>query len=345
MYRPGPKLTEKMAAASGRPVIYNIIAAGVDQHGTPIENYKDLLHWLRVANQEKGLRIFGQALTVDVGFTFTFEHWNLFDSSKLWRDATIGSVAERKAKMSDPETRRLLVEEYNAGKAPIAGGGTEEAGQVGGEGMAQLIFEKAEKETLRKWEGMKLKEIAQARGQHVVECLLDLVVEDELLSEWKTPTRHVDVEAVKEIARHPYTIPGLSDGGAHTKFSTIGGYPTEFLAKLCRDNDCMDLEEAHWRLAKYPAQAAGLLDRGHLAEGMPADIVIYDYQNLRTLDEEKVFDFPGGEWRRIRKAEGYKFTMVNGEITFEGQQCTGATSGHLLRHGSSATAMPYNRAV
>jgi len=240
--------------------------------------------------------------------------------------------------MSDPTTRRLLAEEYDAGKGPIAGGGTENAAQAGGEGLADLIFEKAEKDELRKYEGMKLKEIATERGQHVVESLLDLIVEDELKSEWKTPTRHVDVEAVKEIARSPYTIPGLSDGGAHTKFSTIGGYPTEFLAKLCRDNDCMDLEEAHWRLSKYPAQAAGLLDRGYLAEGMPADIVIYDYEGLEVCKEEKVFDFPGGEWRRIRRAEGYKYTIVNGEVTFNGQTCTGATPGHLLRHGSSTSA-------
>lgn len=105
----------------------------------------------------------------------------------------------------------------------------------------------------------------------------------------------------------------------------------------------MDLEEAHWRLAKYPAQAAGLLDRGHLAEGMPADIVIYDYQNLRTCEEEKVYDFPGGEWRRIRRAEGYRFTLVNGAVTFEGQDCTGATPGHLLRHGSSVTSPAYHQ--
>lgn len=339
---PTPKLTEKLAEASGRPVVYNIVAAGVDQHGTPIEDYKRLLTWLEAANA-RGNRIFGQALTVDVGFTFTFEHWNLFDSSVLWRNTTLGTPEERIAKMKDPKNRRLLVDEYDSGKAPIAGGGTEDAAQAGGEGLSELVFERAEKGSMRKWEGMRLKEIAQQQGKHVIETLLDLAVEDELKSEWKTPTRHVDVEAVKEIARSPYTIPGLSDGGAHTKFSTIGGYPTEFLAKLCRDNDCMDLEEAHWRLAKYPAQAAGLLDRGHLAEGMPADVVVYDYKNLEKCEEEKVYDFPGGEWRRIRRAKGYKFTIVNGEITFEGQECTGATPGHLLRHGSSVTALPHQK--
>merc|ERR1711953_158645 len=114
---------------------------------------------------------------------------------------------------------------------------------------------------------MKLQEIAEARKQHVVDCLLDLVCEDSLKSEWKTPRLKTDMQSIKEIANAAFTVPGVSDGGAHTKFSTIGRYSTEFLEHV-RDRDLMDLDQAHWRLSKYPAQAAGLLDRGHLAEGM-----------------------------------------------------------------------------
>ena len=43
--------------------------------------------------------------------------------------------------------------------------------------------------------------------------------------------------------------------------------------------------------------------------------------------------FPGGEWRRVQKAIGYRHIMVNGEVTFEDGVCTGATPGKLLRHG------------
>jgi len=47
-------------------------------------------------------------------------------------------------------------------------------------------------------------------------------------------------------------------------------------------------------------------------------------------------DFPGGEWRRIQKADGYRYTLVNGEVTFENGTSTGATPGKLLRHGRAA---------
>jgi N-acyl-D-aspartate/D-glutamate deacylase len=115
----------------------------------------------------------------------------------------------------------------------------------------------------------------------------------------------------------------------------LGAYPTEFLVNHVRRNGVMDLEEAHWRLSGYPAYAAGLRDRGALREGMPADIIVYDYDALDMTAPEIARDFPGGEWRRIRKAVGYRYIMVNGEVTFVDGECTGATPGHLLRHGTA----------
>jgi len=47
-----------------------------------------------------------------------------------------------------------------------------------------------------------------------------------------------------------------------------------------------------------------------------------------------VRDFPGGEWRRVQKAKGYKHVMVNGEVTLNDGEPTGASSGRLLRHGA-----------
>ena len=38
---------------------------------------------------------------------------------------------------------------------------------------------------------------------------------------------------------------------------------------------------------------------------MPADILVYDLKNMRLLPQEVSYDFPGGEWRRTRRAEGY----------------------------------------
>jgi N-acyl-D-amino-acid deacylase len=93
------------------------------------------------------------------------------------------------------------------------------------------------------------------------------------------------------------------------------------------------LEEAHWRLSALPAQVAGFRDRGVLREGAPADVVVYDYERLRVLPAEIVHDLPGGEWRRIQKAEGYRWIVVNGRVTMMDGEPTHVHSGRLLRHG------------
>jgi N-acyl-D-aspartate/D-glutamate deacylase len=134
-------------------------------------------------------------------------------------------------------------------------------------------------------------------------------------------------------------MPGQSDGGAHTKFITFGRYPTEYLTRFVRDHDWVSPEEAHWRLSAYPAIASGFKNRGILREGAPADIVVYDYENLEILPHEVVHDYPGGEWRRVQRAKGYRHVLVNGEVTIEDDQQTDVASGQLLRWGGEPSRL------
>ena len=89
----------------------------------------------------------------------------------------------------------------------------------------------------------------------------------------------------------PYVIPGVSDGGAHTRFLTAGRYPTETILRAVRDNPILSLEEVHWKLSTLPAYCAGFKDRGTLEEGKAADIVVYDLERL-AID-------PGGKGARL----------------------------------------------
>ena len=62
---------------------------------------------------------------------------------------------------------------------------------------------------------------------------------------------------------------------------------------------------------------------------------MYDLEHLKIVPEdghEVVQDYPAGEWRRVQKAEGYRWILVNGEVTFEDGEATGATPGQLLRN-------------
>ena len=72
---------------------------------------------------------------------------------------------------------------------------------------------------------------------------------------------------------------------------------------------------------------------------MPADLVVYDFENLQMGPQEKAFDYPADEWRQVRGASGYRWILVNGDVTFEDGECTGATSGKLLRHGAASDSL------
>lgn len=322
------KLTETLAQESGRPVLWNVLTVFTDQHGVAMPFYKDTMAWLDDANA-RGLRILGQALTTENDFQFTFEDWNLFDTSPAWRDVTLGTPAERAVKMRDPVRRAALKKEFDAVPA---------VGVVFN--LADLIIGEVHADALREFEGWTVGEVAAKLNKHPIDALLDVVLEDDMKALFVTSPRPLDMAAMKEMANSPFALPGVSDGGAHTKFITLGRYPTEFLSLLVRDNDVMDLEQAHWRLSAYPALAAGIRDRGWIREGAPADLVIYDLDALNVGEVEKAWDYPAGAWRLIRKPEGYRHIMVNGEVTFRDNECTGNTPGLLLRHGSAANASP-----
>ena len=103
---------------------------------------------------------------------------------------------------------------------------------------------------------------------------------------------------------------------------------------MVRDEGLVSLEEAHYTLSYLPAFFGGFRDRGFLREGAPADIVVYDLDRLELGPVEVAHDFPGGEWRRVQREKGgYRWILVNGQITFENGEATGALPGRFLRHG------------
>jgi N-acyl-D-aspartate/D-glutamate deacylase len=182
--------------------------------------------------------------------------------------------------------------------------------------------------------GQTVQQIADAQGKHVVDALLDIVVEDDLETEFFAPTQGREAaQFTTEVLNSNLVVAGVSDGGAHVKFLTAGVYPTDMLAWLVRDEKTMSLEDAHYKLSYLPAHMGGFKDRGAIKENAPADIVVYDLENLEVLPSEVAEDLPGGEWRRIQKSKGYNWILVNGQITFEDGEPTGALPGKFLHNG------------
>jgi N-acyl-D-aspartate/D-glutamate deacylase len=143
------------------------------------------------------------------------------------------------------------------------------------------------------------------------------------------------------MLNHPATILSLSDGGAHCGAVCDASYPTYMLSHWVRDRtrgERLPLEKAVAMQTRDTARLYGLLDRGVLAPGMKADVNLIDYDALRILPPEMVFDLPGGSRRMIQRAQGYRATIVSGAVTFQDGEATGALPGRLIRGPQPAPA-------
>jgi N-acyl-D-amino-acid deacylase len=309
---------EQLAEVSGRPLLYNAIAINDDKPN----RHRRQLAWLEEC-RKKGLRVMGQGITVGTFSIFTFVDWNLFDDSNEWADATCGTHEEKLAKLADPARRPGLIEGSKI---------VERAQTV--TSFRDITVMKPISESTQQYKSRTLGEIADAQGKHAVEVMLDIAVADDLKTEFYFEPQQ-SPELLSELLNYPYIVYGVSDGGAHTKFATIGRYPTETIEKHVRELGLIDLEKAHWHLSGLPAFVTGMDDRGTLRRGNAADIVIYDYENLHSLPSEVVHDLPGNEWRRVQRAEGYKYVLVNGQVTIDHDKQTDVPSGALLRGGKA----------
>jgi N-acyl-D-aspartate/D-glutamate deacylase len=321
----------ELAQTSGRPVNWNAII----YDPTHPDSWKKELAWAEKAYKQ------AVVLPVNIGlpieFEYTLESMGLFDNLPAWNEATVGTLEERKAKLADPGRRPGLRADMDRARSvlPQAGDGRRgdgEAGQIAMFRWNETLIDDVHLEKNKNLKGRTIADVAKELGKHPVDTMLDLAVEENLKTEFNMQGLiNNNEEAVAEIVKHPLTLVGASDGGAHTKFLTTGRYPTHFLAHWVRDKQVMTIEEAHWRLSTMIGWAIGIRDRGWLREGMPADIVVYDMDKLAVRPMETVHDLPDGDWRRVQKADGYRFIIVNGQVTFEDNVCTNALPGKLLR--------------
>ena len=317
----------ELAKTSGRPVNWNAVIYDPTSPNT----WREQLEWTEKANKEAP--VFAVNICMPIEFEFTLETMGLFDQLPAWNEATVGTLEERRMKLGDPGRRAALKADMEA--APTVMPGTNPDGEQGQLRMFrwdETFIDDVHLEKNKSLKGRTVGEVAREQGKHPIDCLLDLSVEEELKTEFAMQGFiNNDEEALTTILKHPQCLIGASDGGAHTKFLTLGRYPTHFLAHWVRDKQIMSLEEAHWRLSAMLGWAIGIRDRGWLREGMPADIVVYDLEELAVRPMETVHDLPDGDWRRVQKADGYHYLLVNGDVTFDHGECTGVLPGRMLR--------------
>ena len=251
-----------------------------------------------------------------------------FSTHRSYKKLMAGlSHAERVARMRDPQVRAEILNDAPAVKEE------QTLGMVAG---FQHHFSLGDPPDYEPPAERSILERAKRMGKPPQEVAYDTLLERDGREIIYMPLayKNCSFDSILPQLTNPNTVLSLSDGGAHCGVICDASMPTYLLTHWVRDRsrgERIPLETAVKRQTHDTAQLYGLRDRGTLAPGMKADINLIDFEALRLHPPEMVFDLPANGRRFVQRAEGYRYTIVNGEVTFENGQPTGAMPGKVVR--------------
>lgn len=182
------------------------------------------------------------------------------------------------------------------------------------------MISSVESEKNKEMEGKTLKKLAKMKDKDPLDIALDLLVEEE------ASVSMIDFygaeEDVKRIMQHKAGMActeGILSGTPHPR--TYGAMPKK-LRKYVREQKILSLEDAIRRMTSLPARRFGFYDRGILSEGMKADIVIFDYAQIKDMATyENPKQYP----------KGIDYVLVNGKITIKNTHRTDNLPGKIIK--------------
>ncbi len=314
---------KQVAVETGRPVMFGTISSRQGEAPNPWTYQLEYLDDCAAA----GARMWGQTTTRSINAIFSLKSYLPFDVLPAWRALRRLPLEEQKRRLADPATRRQLVAEEAAMKPRdnvFQGGGAATTDPRRPDYTNLYAMKDVH------WADPTVAQLAAQRGQHPVEVMIDLVLDnDDQLFVQPLVNEHPD--HVLGMLKHPRTLATFSDSGAHVCQEMGSSLQTHMLSYWVRAKQAFTLEEAVRKLTFDNASAWDLNDRGLLRAGYKADLVLFDEHRVKPAMPTVESDLPGGARRLVQKAEGIAATIVNGQVTLENGQATGNVPGQLLR--------------
>jgi N-acyl-D-aspartate/D-glutamate deacylase len=312
----------RLATDNGCPISWTALLAGVGGPGIDtwmLEQSIDLL--------DRGIPVHPQVSCRPLTFEISMEEPFVFESMAAF--GVIAAASDRAAKSAiyrDPAFRREFREQYTGGRGGVLGGSWER--------------------TVVSWfppdpslEGRVIAELATEQGVDPCDLVLDLALETDLEARFRMAVLNFDEDVVQRLLTDEHTMLGLSDAGAHASQLCDAGFATHLLGHWVRERRAFPLEEAVRKLTSEPADIFGLTDRGRLAVGRPADVVVFDPDTVGCADLTRVHDLPAGADRLIADATGIEAVLANGVVVrrhgHDAVDADGPLPGRLLRNGSA----------
>jgi len=266
----------------------------------------------------EALRKEGIPVTADM-YTYVAGATGLDAAMPTWVQA--GGYEKWAERLRNPETRARV-------KAEMATNAQDWENLGYFAGPDGMLFSHFENPDLQKYDGMRLTDVAEDRGQDHLDTIIDLVIEDG--SRVGTVYFLMSEENVKKQIRQPWVMFGSDGAAIAAEGETLesGAHPRTYgnvarlLGKYVRDENVISLQEAVRRLTLLPAETLSIQERGRLAPGFYADITIFD---PTTIADNATFAEPH------QYADGVRYVLVNGTpVIVEGEH-TGATPGQIVR--------------
>jgi N-acyl-D-aspartate/D-glutamate deacylase len=315
------------------------LLAALSREGRRVLNWNALLvdvdRWDTVQNElalsdyaaARGGQVVAQVVVDPRRFYLSFLNGFIVDALPGWAPLFALPLDERARRLADPETRRALRAGADDPSVPaMVRRYTDWARLVlvdSPSGGPELV-------------GRTVGEVAAGAGADPLDALLDLAVADGLRTVFMPTPLGDDDESWRrraEVWRDPRTVLGASDAGAHLDVASSFTWTSSLLGGAVRGRGLLTLEEAVHQLTDVQRGVCGLRDRGRVATGWAADLVVLDPATVDTGPVHVREDLPGGARRLFADATGIAHVFVNGtEVVREGELLD-ARPGTVLRSG------------
>lgn len=306
----------RVCHAGGRPMSISLL----QRHRTP-DMWHDILSWIDRLNAE-GMtvraQVAGRLIGVLIGLDLSH---NPLASSKAYQEVAHFSLEARAKALAQPNLRARILSEIRSDQFVL---------------RAENMYPLGNPPDYEPSADRFIGPMARKRGVAPHELLYDLLLEHDGQAILALPSSNYaegSLDVCGQMMRHPHTVMGLADGGAHLGLLCDSSQSSHLLSYWCRDRkrDRISIERAVASLSRETAEAVGLGDRGQIVPGMRADLNVIDFDRLSIDVPSVTFDLPADGRRLRQRAHGYVATFVAGELISRDDEDTGARPGRLVR--------------
>jgi N-acyl-D-aspartate/D-glutamate deacylase len=313
------ELMTRMSVQAQRPLNWNNLKPGAEN----VEEIEQKLAAGDYARQHGG-RIVALVMPTRFPAWFNFDSGFVLDMIPGWAEVLALPAEDKLRALADPAVRARL-KDLRPDRA------TEHLAR-----WHEYVITETFSAATACQQGRSVADIAAASSAAPLDALLDIVCADRLRTTISKPVPDdtADDWAVRAtVLRDHRALVGASDAGAHLDVIGTFNYTTRLLADGVRRSGALTTEEVVHMLTQAPAALYGIRNRGVLAPGAAADIVIFDEATVDTEPLGMRPDLPAGASRLYAGATGIHRVIVNGSVIVENGSFTERRPGSILRSG------------